>query len=134
MTDDRRDQATSRLVWAGRGSSNPRGIGDLIAFSDDIEEMARAFGNGALDIGEVLTQLRRVSDHVHHAFHYHPDQAGPAVAPLTQLHDTIAQIEQLASAFAVTLVDVTRSYNTNDGAIAGSWKQSGMERRQQGGP
>ena len=108
-------------------------MGDLIAFSDDIEEMGRAFGNAALDIGEVLTQLQRAGDHVHHAFHNHPDQAGAAVAPLTQLHGTIAQVEQLASALAVTLVDVARSYNTNDGVIAGSWEQSGMERPQRGG-
>ena len=96
--------------------------------------MGRAFGHAALDVGEVLTQLRRVGDHVHHAFHNHPNQAGAAVAPLTQLHGTISHLEQLASALPVTLVDVARSYNTNDGVIAGSWEQSGMERAQQGGP
>ena len=109
-------------------------MGDLIAFSEDIEDIGRAFGDAAGDIGEVLTQLRRVSDHVHHAFHNHPDQAGSADASLAQLHGTIAQVEQLASALAVTLVDVGRSYHANDGAIAGSWEQSGMERPQQGGP
>ena len=119
---------------AGRASYNPHGMGDLVAFSDDIEEMGHAFSDAAVDIGEVLTQLRRVSDHVHHAFHNHPDQAGSADASLAQLHGTIAQVEELASALAVTLVDVARSYNANDGAIAGSWEESGMERPKQGGP
>lgn len=95
--------------------------------------MGRSFGDAAVGVGEALTQLRRVGDHVHHAFHNHPDQASAAVAPLTQLHGTIAQLEQLASALAVTLVDAARSYNANDGVIAGSWEQSGMERPQQGG-
>ena len=108
-------------------------MGDLIAFSDDIEEMGRAFGNAALDIGEVLTQLQRAGDHVQHALHNHPDQAGAAVVPLKQLHGTIAQVEQLASALAVTLLDVARSYNTNDCTIAGSWEQSGLERPQRAG-
>ena len=108
-------------------------MGELLVFADDIEEMGRAFGDAAVGVGEVLTQLKRVSDHVNHAFHNHPDQAGAAAAPLAQLHGTIEQVEQLASALAVTLVDVARSYNANDGVVAGNWEQSGMERPQSGG-
>lgn len=108
-------------------------MGELVASPDDIEQMGRAFGDAAVDIGETLMQLRRVTDHVHHAFHNHPDQSGAAVAPLSKLQGTIGQLEELASALAVTLVDVGRSYNANDGVIAGSWEQSGMERPQQRG-
>ena len=133
LTDDHCDHAASPLTRAGRGSCNPRGMGELVAFSDDIEQMGRAFGNAALDIGEVLTQLQRVSDHVHRAFHNHPDHAGAAVAPLMQLHGTIAQLEELASALAVTLVDVARAYDANDATVASTWEQSGMERSQPGG-
>ena len=60
-----------------------------------------------------------------HAFHNHPDQAGAAVVPFAQLHGTIEQVEQLASALAVTLIDVGRSYRTNDGTVASSWQQGG---------
>lgn len=108
-------------------------MGELVASADDIEAMGRAFGDAGVGVGEVLTQLQRVHDYVYHAFHNHPDQAAAAVAPLAQLHSTIARVEQLASALAVTLVDVARSYDKNDGAIAGSWDQSGMERPRRAG-
>ena len=108
-------------------------MGQIIAFSDDIEQMGRDFGTASKCVYDLLTQLQRASDNVRHAFHNQPDQADAAVAPFEQLHNTIEQIEQLAGVLAVTLIDVARSYNMNDGAIAGSWEQSGMVRPQSGG-
>ena len=99
-------------------------MGELVAFAADIEEMGQAFGTAALDVGEVLTSLQQVSAHVRHAFHNHPDQAGNAAAPLTQLHGTVEQVQELASALAVTLVDVARSYQANDTTIARGWERS----------
>lgn len=109
-------------------------MGDIVAFSDDIEQMGRDFGNAASGIYDVLTHLQQATEHVRHAFHNHPDQAGAAVAPFTQLHHTIEQVEQLASALGVTLIDVGRSYRTNDGAIASGWEQTGTSATQSGGP
>ena len=109
-------------------------MGDIVAFSDDIEQMGRDFGNAASGLYDVLTQLQQATDHVRHAFHNHPDQAGAAVAPFSQLHGTIEQVEQLASALAVTLIDVGRSYATNDGTIANGWQQTGLTSTQPGGP
>ena len=99
-------------------------MGDIVAFSDDIEQMGRDFGNAATGLYDVLTQLKDATDHVRHAFHNHPDQAGAAVAPFSQLHATIEQVEELASALSVTLIDVGRSYAANDGTIANGWQQA----------
>ena len=99
-------------------------MGDIVAFSDDIEQMGREIGNAASGLYDVLTQLEQATEHVRHSFHNHPDKAGAAVAPFSQLHGTIEQVEHLASALAVTLIDVARSYHTNDGAIANGWEQT----------
>ena len=85
-------------------------MGEIVAFSDDIEQMGRDFGTAAGGLYDVVTQLKQATEHVRHAFHNHPDQAGVAVAPFAQLHGTIEQLEQVASALAVTLIDVGRSY------------------------
>lgn len=85
-------------------------MGDIVAFSDDIEQMGRDFGTAASGVHEVLTQLQQATGHVRHAFHNHQDEAGPAVAPFTQLHATIEQVEEFASALALTLIDVGRSW------------------------
>ena len=105
-------------------------MGEIVAFSDDIEQMGRDFGTAASGLYDVLTQLQRATEHVRHAFHNHPDEAGAAVAPFAQLHGTIGQVEQLASALAVTLIDVARSYRTNDGAIASGWEQTSVSATQ----
>lgn len=107
-------------------------MGELVAFSDDIEQMGRDFGTAAIGLYGVLTQLQQATDHVRHAFHNHPDQAGAAAAPFAQLHDTIEQVEQLASALAVTLVDVGRSYRTNDSTIASGWQEPSVSMAQPG--
>ena len=104
----------------------------MVAFSEDIEQMGRDFGNAASGLYDVLTQLNQATNHVRHAFHNHPDQAGAAVAPFSQLHGTIEQVEQLASALAVTLIDVGRSYATNDGTIANGWQPEGAIATQPG--
>ena len=93
-------------------------MGEIVAFAADIEQMGRDFDNAASGVYDMLTQLQQATDHVRHAFHNHPDQVGAALAPFGQLHGTIEQVEQLASALAVTLIDVGRSYRTNDGTIA----------------
>lgn len=108
-------------------------MGKIVAFSDDIEQMGRDFGNAASGLYDVLTQLKQATDHVRHAFHNHPDQAGPAVAPFAQLHGTIEQVEQLASALAVTLIDVGRSYDTNDDTVANGWQHEGASAIQANG-
>ena len=109
-------------------------MGEIVAFSDDIEQMGRDFGNAASGLYDVLTQLKQATEHVRHAVHNHPDQAAAAVAPFTQLHGTIEQVEHLASAVGVTLIDVGRSYGTNDGSIASGWQQTGSSSTQPGGP
>ena len=100
-------------------------MGEIVAFSDDIEQMGRDFGTAASGLYDVLTQLEQATEHVRHAFHNDPDQAGVALAPFAQLHGTIGQLEQVASALAVTLIDVGRSYDTNDSSIASGWQQVG---------
>lgn len=107
-------------------------MGEIVAFSDDIEQMGRDFGAAASGLYDVLTQLQKATEYVRHAFHNHPDKAGAAVAPFTQLHGTIEQVEQLASALAVTLIDVGRSYRTSDGAIARGWEQTAASATQPG--
>lgn len=97
-------------------------MGDIVAFSEDIEHVGRDCGDAASGMYEVLTQLQQATDHVRHAFHNHPDEAGAAVAPFTKLHSTMEQVQQLASALAVTLIDVGRSYQANDGRIASGWQ------------
>lgn len=108
-------------------------MGDIVAFSDDIEQMGRDFGHAASGLYDVLTQLKQATEHVRHAFHNHPDQSGGAVAPFSQLQGTIEQVEQLASALAVTLIDVARSYDANDGAVAKGWEQTATSATQPGG-
>ena len=108
-------------------------MGEIVAFSDDIEQMGRDFGTAASGVYDVLTQLQEATNHVRHAFHNHPDLGGAAVAPFAQLHGTIEQVEQLASALAVTLIDVGRSYLTNDGTIASGWEQTAASTTQPGG-
>ena len=107
-------------------------MGEIVAFADDIEQMGRDFATAASGVYDVLTPLQQATDHVRHAFHNHPDQAGSALAPFTQLHDTIEQVEQLASTLAVTLIDVGGSYRTNDGIIASGWQQAGVRATQPG--
>ena len=107
-------------------------MGEIVAFSDDIEQMGRDFGNAASGLYDVLSQLKQATEHVRHAFHNHPDQAGSAVSPFSQLHGTIEQVEQLASALAVTLIDVGRSYATNDGTIASGWQHDSASATQPG--
>ena len=100
-------------------------MGDIVAFSTDIEQMGVDFGNAASGIYEVLAKLDQATEHVRHAFQNHPDEAGPALAPFTQLHTTIEQVEQLASALGVTLIDVGHSYRSSDAGVASGWKLSG---------
>ena len=100
-------------------------MGDIVAFSDDIEQMGVGFGSAASGIADVLAQLEQATGHVRQAFHNHPDDAGPALAPFTQLHDTIEQLEQLASALGVTLIDVGHSYRSNDAGVASGWQLTG---------
>lgn len=97
-------------------------MGDLVAFSEDIEQTGRDFGDAASGVYDVCMQLQQATDHVRHAFHNHADEAGAAVAPFTKLHSTIEQVQQLASALAVTLIDVGRSYRANDASIASGWQ------------
>ena len=99
-------------------------MGDIVALSDDIEQVGRDFGAAASGIYEVLTLLGHASNHVRDAFHNHPEQAHGALAPFRELHGTIAQVEQLASVVAVTLIDVARSYRANDAAVATGWDQA----------
>lgn len=99
-------------------------MGDLVAFAADIEQMGRAFGFAAADLDEVLRQLQRVTDHVRQAFHNHPDQAGAAIEPLTDMRRPIQQVEQLANALEVTLIDVARGYHTKDAVVASGWAQA----------
>ena len=99
-------------------------MGKIVAVSDDIEQMGRDFGNAASGLYNVLTQLKQATEQLRQAFHNHPDQAGAALAPFSQLHGTIEQVEHVASALAVTLIDVARSYDANDGAIANGWEQT----------
>ena len=108
-------------------------MGEIVAFSDDIEQMGRDFGTAASGLYDVLTQLQKATEYVRHAFHNHPDKAGAAVAPFTQLHGTIEQVEQLASALAVTLIDVGRSYDTNDGTVGNGWQHEGASAIQANG-
>ena len=100
-------------------------MGDIIAFSDDIEQMGRDFGTASNGVYEVLTELRQASDHVRRAFHNHPDKTDAAVAPFKQLHDIVEQVEQLAGVLAVTLIDVAHSYRTSDATVANTWDQAG---------
>ena len=108
-------------------------MGEIVAFSDDIDQMGRDFGNAASGLYDVLAELKQATEHVRHAFHNHPDQAGAAVEPFSQLQGTIEQVEQLASALAVTLIDVARSYDANDGAVANGWEQTAASATQPGG-
>ena len=100
-------------------------MGEIIAFSDEIEQMGRDFGTASNGVYDVLTQLQRASDEVRRAFRNHPDKADAALAPFNELHDTIEQVEQLAGVLAVTLIDVARGYSANDGSVAISWNQAG---------
>lgn len=100
-------------------------MGDLVAFSDDIEQMGKDFGTASNGVYEVLTHLQQATDHVRHAFHNHPDRAEGALAPFRELHATIEQVEQLAGALAVTLIDVARSYRANDDGVAAGWGHAG---------